>query len=327
MRRLLLLSAVALYGCASNRGPLTLVNDVALPGNSSRFDYQDIDAARGHLVIAHMNDGEVLVVNLSDGSVVQRFPGIPTARGVAVAPEIERILITSAPDKLVIIDAVALTEVQRTTVGNAPDGVAWDPIDRIVGVSDQRDGALSLIAEGGLGARRQIKLGQETGNVVFDSLRAHFWTTVVMAAPPDQLVEVDPISGEVKTRIELPGCLGAHGLTLHPDTQSAFVACEGNATLARIDLGTEHKVVTTGVAASPDVMRIDPGLGWLYVASEGGDVAIFDVARPGLVSLGLQHVGDSAHTVAVDPATHRLFFPLVAGTDGKPTLRIMQPPP
>lgn len=31
------------------------------PGGASRFDYQEIDAAQGHLVIAHMNDGAVVI--------------------------------------------------------------------------------------------------------------------------------------------------------------------------------------------------------------------------------------------------------------------------
>ena len=31
-----------------------------------------------------------------------------------------------------------------------------------------------------------------------------------------------------------------------------------------------------------------------------------------------------AHAVAVDPATHRVFFPL-ASVDGRPVLRVMRP--
>jgi hypothetical protein len=41
--------------------------------------------------------------------------------------------------------------------------------------------------------------------------------------------------------------------------------------------------------------------------------------------VGHDSPGDNAHTVAVDPATHRVFFPLAMGADGTPVLRIMQP--
>ena len=50
-----------------------------LPGGATRFDYQDVDTGLGHLVLAHMNDGSVLFVDLSDGSVLKELTGIPVA--------------------------------------------------------------------------------------------------------------------------------------------------------------------------------------------------------------------------------------------------------
>jgi hypothetical protein len=37
------------------------------------------------------------------------------------------------------------------------------------------------------------------------------------------------------------------------------------------------------------------------------------------------HPGDASHSVTVDPATHHVFFPLLAGPKGTPVLRIMKP--
>ncbi len=303
--------------------PLALVADAELPGGSTRFDYQEIDPARGHLVVAHMNDASVLVLNVADGSVAALLANIPTPRGVAVGDG--KIFVTSSPSQLVIIDALSLKELARVPTGNGPDGVGFDPVDNIVGVSDQRDGAISLIAASGSGARTQVPLGKETGNVVFDNGRHGFWAAVVNDAPPDQLVAIDPIARTVTTRIDLPGCGGAHGVRLHPDGQSAFVACEDNNVLVRVDLGASHAVVTAPTGSGPDVMSVDPGLGWLYVAAESGDLVVFDIGKPGLVTIDREHPGDNAHSVAVDPATHRVFFPLIAGPNGKPVLRIMQP--
>src|SRR2546423_143049 len=166
--------------------PLALVADVDLPGKAVRFDYQDLDVAKKHLVIAHMNDASVVVVNTSDGATAKVLSGIPTARGIVVADDVGRIFVTSSPSKLVIIDNDSLTEIGRVGTGRSPDGVAWDPKDKIVGVSDQGDGAVSLIGESGSGARKQVPLGTETGNVVYDGPRGIFWVTVVKASPPDQ---------------------------------------------------------------------------------------------------------------------------------------------
>jgi YVTN family beta-propeller protein len=303
--------------------PLSLVTDVELPGGSTRFDYQEIDPARGHLVVAHMNDASVLVLNLADASVAKLLSNIPTPRGVTVGDG--RIFVTSSPSQLVIIDAGALTEIARVPTGNAPDGVGYDPVDHVVGVSDQGDGAVSLIAAMGSGARTQVPLGQETGNVIFDPGRSVFWAAVVNRQPPDQLVQIDPVSQKVTTRIDLPGCDGAHGVRLHPDGKTAFVACENNATMVRVDLGAARVLATAPTGSGPDVMAIDPGLGWLYVAAESGDLVVFDIGQPGLVTIDREHPGDNAHSVAVDPATHHVFFPLMSGPNGKPVMRIMQP--
>jgi len=305
--------------------PLVLVGDVALPGRAVRFDYQDLDVAKGHLVIAHMNDASVVVVNLSDGSLVKVLAGIPTARGVVVADDAGRIFVTSSPNKLVIVDNASLEEIARVDTGRGPDGVGWDPTHQIVGVSDQRDGAISLIAAAGSGARQQVALGAETGNVVFDPARAVFWITVVAATPPNQLVAVDPVAALVTDTIALPGCSGVHGLQIHPDGKSALIACEENAKVARVDLGGAHALSLAPSGSGPDVLAIDPGLGWLYVAAESGELSAFDIGKPGLVSLGRQKPGEASHSVAVDPAPHRVFFPLVAGSTGTPVLRIMRP--
>jgi len=331
-RRLVLVLALLCCVCrgassapSETRTPLVLVADVPLPGKAVRFDYQDIDSSKQRLFIAHMSDASVVVVSTVDGASIKVISGVPTPRGIVVAGDAKRVFVTSSPSKLVIIDSESLNELGRVATGRGPDGVAWDPVHRVVGVSDQGDGALSLLADAGMGAHQQVALGSETGNVVFDSARNVFWITVEAAAGPDQLVSVDPSAARVVTRIPLPGCSGAHGLRLHPNGQSALIACEGNSKLARVELEGKHAVVLAPSGSDPDVLAIDAALGWLYVAAESGDLRIFDLAKPGLVSLGQQRPGPASHSVAVDPTTHHVFFPLAVGPHGTPVLRIMRP--
>jgi hypothetical protein len=314
------LAALGATGCGGG-DQLTLVRDVPLPGAANRFDYQDLDAKRGHLVIAHMDDDSVVIVDVADDKVLKVVPNVPVARGVVVADEVDRIFVTSSPDQLVMIDAATLEEVGRVTTGSGPDGVGWDAMHRVVGISAQGDGAVSLLADAGLGARRDVPLGTETGNVVFDASRGTFWVTVVRGSGPDRLEAIDPLTGDVVSAIDLPGCEGAHGLRLHPDGRSAFVACEDNAQLTRVPLDGGGDVVTASTGDGPDVLSIDPGRGCLYVAAESGDLVVFDIDKAGLVDKGHQHPGDTAHTVLADPSTHLVYFPLEEG----PVLRIMAP--
>ena len=310
---------------ADARLPLVLVADVDLPGGATRFDYQAVDRKLGRLVTSHMGDGSVLFVDLADGSVLKEVTGIPVARGVAVADDVGLVFVTSSPSSLVLIDNESMTETGRVGTGNGPDGVGWDATHKVVGVSDQGDGALSLIADSGSGTRQQVQLGAQTGNVVFDASRGWFWITVEAAAPPDQLVAVDPVTAQVTRTIGLPGCSAAHGLRLHPDGRSAFVACEANSVLVRVDLEGETVVGTSPTGGIPDVMSVDEGLGWLFVAAESSDLTVFDIKQPGVTLIGHDQPGNGSHTVAVNAVTHQVFFPLAAGTNGTPVLRIMKP--
>jgi DNA-binding beta-propeller fold protein YncE len=75
--------------------------------------------------------------------------------------------------------------------------------------------------------------------------------------------------------------------------------------------------------AGIDVLAFDPGLHRLYAASETGMVAVFTVAADRSVTeMGRGFLGPNAHTVAVDPATHRVYFPL-ENVGGRPVLRVM----
>lgn len=313
-------ATVCLAGCATH---LEQVADVPLPGAANRFDYEELDAENGRLVIAHMNDDSVDVVSLDDGSTLAEITGVPTARGVAIGSSY--IYVTSSPDQVARVDRLTLELVDKVTTGSSPDGIDYDGDDDIVGVSDQGDGAISFLAAGGDGAHTQVQLGDATGNVRYDAARGVFWIAVEHGGgDADQLVAVDPTTSAVGSAWDLDGCDAAHGVRLHPDGKTAYVACEGNATLVRVDLdsGEQDKGGTTGV---PDVLSIDAELGWMYVAAEAGAVAIYDITRDGVVQVGTQDVGDNAHTVASDPSTHHVFFPLENGGDGTPVLRIMRP--
>lgn len=175
------------------------------------------------------------------------------------------------------------------------------------------------------GARAQLKVGAETGNVVFDATRGVFWVAAPQSTGVDRLVSIDPKTKRTQQQIELPGCAGAHGLRLDSKGATALVACEVNAVLARVDLDGAHEVVTAKVGLGPDVLALDPELGWLYVAAESGDLTVFDLGVAGLAPIDSEHPDDHAHSVAVDPASHRVFFPLPMGSSGTPVLRIMKP--
>jgi DNA-binding beta-propeller fold protein YncE len=131
------------------------------------------------------------------------------------------------------------------------------------------------------------------------------------------------MSNRVVGRYDLPGADHPHGLFLDTAHRLAFVACEGNARLLVVDLATMRVTGEHHVGDDPDVLAFDPGLQRLYVASESGVVTVFREDGRKLQLLGT-YQAPAAHSVAVDPVTHRVYLPL-KNVAGKPVLRILTP--
>ena len=94
--------------------------------------------------------------------------------------------------------------------------------------------------------------------------------------------------------------------------------------VAVVDLQSRRQLAVERVGSDPDVLAFDAGMGRLYVAAESGMVTAFAVDGQGVRRLGGGRLAAKAHTVAVDPRTHQVFFPL-ENVDGHPVLRVMQP--
>lgn len=136
---------------------------------------------------------------------------------------------------------------------------------------------------------------------------------------------INPKSDRVAHTVSLPGCDHDHGLLVDAPRRLAFVACDGNATLLTLDLKSWKVTGSNEVGDDPDVLSFDGSLRRLYVAAERGVVSVFGERGRRLVKLGQSFLAPSAHTVAVDPTTHMVYFPLEQGTAGHPQLLVMAP--
>jgi DNA-binding beta-propeller fold protein YncE len=141
----------------------------------------------------------------------------------------------------------------------------------------------------------------------------------------NDIAVIDPRTNRVVRRVELPGCSGDHGLLVDSAHRLAFAACNGNATLLTLDLRTMTVTGSSSIGDSPDVLAFDGALRRLYVSAESGVVAVFAEHAHSLVKLGQAMLAPHAHTVAVDPRTHLVYFPLESGSGGAPELLIMAP--
>jgi YVTN family beta-propeller protein len=315
----LILSAAYTASCAAAGPPLERVADITLPGNPTRLDYQSYDRHRHLLFIAHLGDSDVVVVNTQKRRVVSVIPNVSAVHGVLAVPQLNTVYASATgTNEIVAIDEGSLKIKARTAGGVYPDGIAFDPRNGRLFVSDEQ-GATDTVIDTKTNRRiATIPLGGQVGNTQYDPVSGRIFANVQTLR---QLVEIDPVKMRIIRRISLPGCAGNHGLLIDAPARRAFIACEDNAAFLWLDMRAMRVRQRWTVGADPDVLALDPNAHRLYVAAESGVVSVFDVRRA--VRRRWQvFLAPAAHTVAVDSQAHAVYFPL-ENISGHPTLRVM----
>jgi DNA-binding beta-propeller fold protein YncE len=306
----------------SSRLPLAHGRDVVLPGGATELDYLDIDPIRQRLFVAHRGDDAVDAIDLRTLRVVGTVHGVGAAHGVRVAPDLHKVFASAtATNEVVAFDEDTLTVLSRTSVGEHPDGLGYDPRHQKVYVSNERDHAESVLDARTGRAVGLIELGSESGNTIWDPGTGHI---LVNAQTAGHIAVIDPVTDTVIDKVPTPGCEVNHGLAVDSRQHVAFVACEDNATFLVVNLSTKATLATFPIAADPDGVAYDQALGRVYVAHDDGSVAVFARQRCGFAKVAQDVLEDAAHTVAVDPFTHAVYFP-IEHLNGHDVVRVVTP--
>lgn len=320
----------------------SLVGDFPLGTATSRADYQSFDPTTSRLYIAKMGSGKLLVFDTTRNSLIAERDGFPKITGVLAVPELHRIYVSVPGAGLVpsimvglsmaglsngrgavaVLDSTDLHEVARLPGGVFPDGLAYDPAHQRVFVSDELGSALLALDAKTDRLLARIETGGEVGNVRYDPVSGRIYAPLQSRG---ELIVIDPDKMAIAGQYQLPGGRHPHGLAIASGSPVGYVACDGDDRLLVVDLQSGVVIAQQKLGHDPDVLAIDAGQHRLYVASESGMLSSFDITDVRSPrSLGDVFVGEGAHSVAVDPETHRLFFPL-ADVKGQMILRVLQP--
>lgn len=299
---------------------LRTVADVPLPGPAVRFDYQSLDVANGRLYIAHMNADQLLVFDTKKRQVVANLDGFHRVHGVLAVPELGRIFASVTGDhQVAVVDSKTLKTLAQVGEIKYPDGLAYASTVQRLFVSDEHGNEDAVIDVTNNTLASTIPLGGGAGNTVYDSVADRIYVAV---HGKEELVTIDPLRARITARTPLLWLEDPHGIALDVENQVAFVAGQGNNKLVVVDLKTMQVGPPFSVGRDPDVLAFDEEAKRLYVASESGQIRVFHEANRTIEPEGELHL-PHGHTVAVDPKTHLVYFPL-EDVNGKPVLRIME---
>ena len=273
-----------------------------------------------------MGGGQLLVFDIEHDKLVAQLDGFAKVTGVLAVPEIHKVYasvpgagvarsivvglgmagLSSGRGEVAVRDTSTLKELARVPAGVFPDGIAYDPKAHRIFVSDELGGAVTVIDANTDKFVSRIDAGGEAGNVRYDPAGDRVYVPV---QSHNELIAIEPNRAAVITRHALAGCEHPHGFIIAPKGGVGYVACDGNDRLLTVDLSTGHGLNKQPVAHDPDVLATDAEANRLYEAMESLNLSTFDIAGASAPnSLGDVFVAPGAHTVAVDPVSHRLYF-------------------
>ncbi len=233
---------------------LRAIADVPLEGGASRFDYQSIDPQRGLLFIAHLGAGQVVVFDLKQQKVAAYIPDVAGVHGLIAVAEAARVYASATDSRqLAVIDETMFRVIARADGGRYPEGVAFDPENQKVFVSDESGGAVIVVDAYTNRQTNRIDLGGEAGNTFYDATGHQM---ISAAQGRNLLVLIDPQSEKITGTIALPGCDGPHGFYLDSAARLAYVSCEENAKLFVANLDSKKSAAATRSATFPMCWRM-----------------------------------------------------------------------
>ena len=299
--------SLAMVVCAAaavvGQGQYTKVGEIPVGGGGG-FDYLTVDSAAKRLYVSH--NPEVVVIDTGTNTVVGKIADTPGVHGIAVGADGKLYTSNGREDKVSVVDAKTLQTLSKIETGKNPDAITYDPKKKEVYAWNHTGKSASVIdtATGKVTTTIPLSGVAETGGV--DGDRAF-----VNIEDKDSIDVIDTNKHEVIAHWPVAPADSPTGMAVDAENHRIFVG--GGPELVMIDDTTGKVVAHVPICTGTDATGYDPSTKLVFVSCSDGKVTIAHVDGPDKLSV-TQTLATSrgSRTIAVDPATHRLYLAAVS---------------
>jgi YVTN family beta-propeller protein len=237
---------------------------------------------------------------------VRMMPGDPAAHGVVVDPASRLAFVTrSESNRVDVFDPATLRTVKKLPVADDADGIFFDPKNHLVYAVHGDPRLATVIDPKTTATVATIPLGGQPESAAFDLQKGVFYQALRSA---NAIAVLDLARGAVVDRWPLGQCVEPTSVAIDPADQRLFVVCAKNAELVVVDLGSHRVVAAQPIGGGPDSVAYDPQLRRLYSTGRSGVLVVVQQDSPDRYrTLDLIKLHYGAHTLALDPVTHRVY--------------------
>jgi YVTN family beta-propeller protein len=275
-------------------------------GGSGGWDYLALEASGARLFISRGD--RVDVVETVSGKLAGTIANTPGVHGIAFAPALKRGFTSNGGSNSVsVFELDTLRVIHEIPVsGKKPDAILYEPRHNYLITANGDSDSLSVIDAGTLRLAADVPL---PGPPEFMAADGAGMVYVNIKTDPGKLVAVDAKTLTVKGNWPLPGCSKPTGLALDSVHHRLFSVCE-NQIMAVTDSVSGRQIARVVIGRGPDAAAFDPELGLVFSSNglDGTLTVIREESPDQYRVIASVTTLPSARTMALDPATHKIYL-------------------
>jgi YVTN family beta-propeller protein len=294
---------VLLTGLVSAQGgPYQPITEIKIGGDGG-WDYLNVDSAGHRLYVSHAS--KAVVVDTEKNTVVGEIADTPGIHGAIPVPPDRVYTSNGRGNNASIVDARSLRTLSRVDTEGNPDYIMFEPKRKEVYTMNGRGASASVIdaATGKIAAT--IPLGGKPEAAQADEAAGRVYVNI---EDKNSVSVIDVATHKVVANWPIAPGEEATGLAIDLKNHRLFIGAS-NRLMLMMDSTTGKIVGQVPVGPGVDATWFDPGTGYAF-SSAGGDgtVTIAHEDSPTkLTIIQTLKTAPGARTMALDPATHRIY--------------------
>jgi len=275
-------------------------------GGNGGWDYLALEASGARLFVSRAD--HVDVVETVSGKLAGIIPRTAGVHGIAFAPGLKRGFTSNGQANTVTVfelDTLRVTH-EVPVSGILPDAILYEAQQNHIYTADRESASLTVLDAATLQIVAKLPLPGPPEFMATDDAGNVY---VNIDTAPGILIHIDAKSLAVKAKWPLKECANPTGLALDVGNHRLFSVC-ANQIMAVTDAVSGKAVARVVIGRGPDAAVFDPELSMVFSSNgiDGTLTVIHQDSPDDYRVIATVSTQVSARTMALDPATHRIYL-------------------
>ncbi len=290
------------------------------------WDYITVDSKNNHVYASH--GMQVNILDAATGDSVSYIPDTKGVHGIAISHDFNKGYTSNGrANNITVFDLNTFKILKQVDAGTNPDAICYDDFGKKVYAFNGRSQNATVIDAATDQVVATIPLGGKPETGVSDG-KGHVFVNI---EDTGEEVEIDASTYKVLNRWKLTGGEEPSGLAMDRATGRLFIGCGGNHVMIVLDAANGNILGNFPIGRC-DGVAFDPGLKLAYSSNGEGTITVVrELGGDKFEFVENIATEPGARTIAVDPATHKIYLPTaqmkpVQATTDNPNPRPQQVP-